>query len=375
VIPNVEIDKLSPAAQRILDAKTPGPVRQMAARGIAPGLKPADALTVVAILSEQADEVLAAAAKQTLAKLPLPILLGALGPDLPPGVIDLIAPTYVNDAAVMERILALPQIPGETVAAIAMRCNEAVSELVATNEERLLANPVIIEKLYLNRATRMSTANRALELAVRNKIKVEGIPAFEEAAAAIAEELIPEPSPEPTFSDVLVKETIELGAKLANEAITADTHVADEVTGEEKVKDKFVPVHARIADMSMSEKIRTAMVGSASERAILVRDNNKVVAKAAVKSPQIQENEAVRIATMRNVSDEVLMELSRSPKWKQSYQIKLNLVQNPRTPAHISQKLIPYLFEHDLKALAKSKNVAGPVITAAKQHLQRKQKK
>ena len=178
MIPNVEIDKLSPAAQRILDAKTPGAVRQMAARGIAPGLKPADALTVVAILSEQADEVLATAAKQTLAKLPLPILLGALGPDLPPGVIDLIAPTYVNDAAVMERILALPQIPGETVAAIAMRCNEAVSELVATNEERLLANPVIIEKLYLNRATRMSTANRALELAIRNKIKVEGIPAF-----------------------------------------------------------------------------------------------------------------------------------------------------------------------------------------------------
>jgi hypothetical protein len=347
----------------------------MAARGIAPGLKPADAVTVVAILSEQADEALATAAKNTLAKLPLPLLQGALGPDLPPGVIDLISPTYVNDVAVMERILALPQILGDTVAMIASRCSEMVAELVATNEERLLANPVIIEKLYLNRATRMSTANRALELAIRNKIKVEGIPAFEEAAAALAEELIPEPSPEPTFSDTLVKETIEIGAKLATEAIATDTHVTDEASGKEEVKDKFKPVHARIADMSMSEKIRTAMVGSASERAILVRDNNKVVAKAAVKSPQIQENEAVRMAAMRNVSDEVLAELSRSPKWKQSYQIKLNLVQNPRTPAHIAQKLIPYLFEHDLKALSKSKNVSGPVITAAKQHLQRKQRK
>ncbi len=380
MIPAVLIESLSPAAQRIFDPKTPGPVRQMAARGIAPGLKPTDALTVVAVLSELAStfpdaEVLVLAAKGTLAKLPLPLLQGALGPDLPPGVIDLIAPTYVNDAAMMERILGLSQITGATVAMIASRCSEMVAELVATNEERMLANPVIIEKLYLNRATRMSTANRALELAIRNKIKVEGIPAFEEAAAALAEELIPEPSPEPTFSDVLVKETIEIGAKLAIEAITADTHVADETTGEERVKEKFIPVHARIADMSMSEKIRTAMVGSASERAILVRDNNKMVAKAAVKSPQIQENEAVRIASMRNVSDEVLMEISRSPKWKQSYQIKLNLVQNPRTPAHVSQKLIPYLFEHDLKALSKSKNVSGPVVTAAKQHLQRKQKK
>ena len=141
------------------------------------------------------------------------------------------------------------------------------------------------------------------------------------------------------------------------------------------MKDKFIPLHARIADMTMSEKIRTAMLGSASERAILVRDTNKMVAKAAVKSPQIQENEVVRIASMRNVSDEVLGELARSPKWKQSYQIKLNLVQNPRTPSHIAQKLIPYLLEHDVKALAKSKNVTGQVIMAAKQHLQRKQKK
>ncbi|HEX4462048.1 MAG TPA: hypothetical protein VIA18_28920, partial [Polyangia bacterium] len=142
MIPVVEIDKLSPAAQRIFDPKTPGPVRQMAARGIAPGLKPADALTVVAVLSEQGStfpdgEALSSAAKQTLAKLPLPLLQGALGPDLPPGVIDLIAPTYVNDAAMMERILGLSQISGETVAMIASRCNEMVAELVATNEERM----------------------------------------------------------------------------------------------------------------------------------------------------------------------------------------------------------------------------------------------
>jgi hypothetical protein len=374
VVPAVDLAMMSPAVQRVFDPKTPAPIRQMAARGIAPGLKPAEALTVVALLSEWTDEALAKGARDTLAKLPAPLLQGALVPELPPGVVALVAPTYIGDLAVIERILALPQIAAETVAQLASRCSEAVAELIATNEERLLANPAIIEKLYLNKNTRMSTANRVLELAVRNKVKIEGIPAYEEAAAALAEELIPEPSPKPTFSDVLVKETIEIGSKLATEAVASDTHETDEKSGEEKVKDKFLPVHARIADMSMSEKIRTAMIGSASERAILVRDSNKIVARAAVKSPQIQENEAVRMAAMRNVSDEVLAELARSPKWKQSYQIKLNLVQNPRTPAHIAQKLIPYLFEHDVKALAKSKNVSGPVATAAKQHLQRKGK-
>jgi len=274
----------------------------------------------------------------------------------------------------MEKLLGLPQLLAETVAAVASKCNEAVSELVATNEERLLANPVIIEKLYLNKNTRMSTANRVLELAVRNKIVVEGIPAYEEAVVALSQELIPEPSPEPTFSDVLVKETLEIGEKLADEAVKDDTYVIDEQTGEAELKKKFIPVHTRIADMSMSEKIRTAMVGSASERALLVRDPNKIVARAAVKSPQMQENEAVRMSAMRNVSDEVLKELARAAKWKSSYQIKLNLVQNPRTPLYIAQKLIPYLFEHDLKAISKSKNVTGPVSTAAKQQLQRKGK-
>lgn len=362
-------------AQRILDVKTPAPLRQMAARGIAPGLKPDDALTVIALLAESADAAIAKVAGETLAKLPPQLLQSALTPELHAGVIDLIAPSYIADPVMMVRFLALDQIAPSTVAGIASRCNEEISELVATNEERLLANPTIIEKLYLNKHTRMSTANRLLELAVRNKIKLEGIPAFEEAVLAISEELVPEPTAELTFSDVLFKETTELGAQLAAEAEKDDTHALDEATGKEELKKKFIPVHTRIADMSQSEKIRTAMVGSAAERAILIRDSNKLVARAAVKSPQIQENEAVRISAMRNVTDDVLMEIARSSKWKSSYQIKLNLVQNPRTPMHIAMKLIPYLFEHDVKSISRSKNVTGPIATAAKQQLQRKGKK
>jgi len=372
VQPAVDTTKLPAQAQRVLDPKAPGPLRQMAARGIAPGLKPAEALTVVAVLAESSDSAVAKIANETLGKLPAPLLQGALNPELPAGVIDVIALSYLGDLTTMEKILSLPQIAPDTVVSIASKCGEALAELVATNEERLLANPAIIEKLYLNKHTRMSTANRALELAVRNKIVIEGIPAYEEAAAALAQELIPEPSEEPTFGDMLFKETIEIVEKLGAEA--EDTHETDEETGQDKLKDKFIPVHARIQDMSMAEKIRTAMVGNASERAILVRDSNKTVARAAVKSPQIQENEAVRISAMRNVSDDVLSEIFRSPKWKSSYQIKLNLVQNPRTPMHIATKLIPYLFEHDVKALAKSKNVTGPIATAAKQQLQRKGK-
>ena len=50
----------------------------MAAKGIVPGLKPADLVTIIVVLAEGADAV-AETARQTLAKLPPPVLNGALG--------------------------------------------------------------------------------------------------------------------------------------------------------------------------------------------------------------------------------------------------------------------------------------------------------
>ena len=347
-------------------------MRQMAAKGVVPGVKPGDALTIVALLSESKDEALAATAKATLNKLPTPLVNGALAGDLPPGVFALVAPLYARDAAVAEKFLAHPAIPSQAVAAVAAAANEAVAELVATNEQRLLAHPEIIEKLYMNKATRMSTADRVLELAVRNKIELKGIPAYKEAAVAIGQELIVEASHEPTPDDLLFREADAAAEKASIDASVEDTHRLDEETGEEKVDEKFLPLHAAIANMTISQRIRKAMLGTSSERLLLVRDTNRLVAQAAIKSPMIQENEVVRISASRSVSEDVLRIIALDREWTRSHQIKVNLVQNPRTPFAFVAKLIPHLREHELKALAKSKNVAGSVVQAAKQQLSRR---
>jgi hypothetical protein len=372
VQPPVDVYKLSPPARKILDPATPAPLRQMAARGVAPGVKPAEALTVVALLAEASNEALAAAARATLDKLPAPLLTGALAGDLPPGVLALLAPRYTRNAAVLEKVLAHPAMPAEAVAEVAATADEAVAELVATNEERLLAHPEIIEKLYLNKATRMSTADRVLELAVRHGIELKGIPAYKEAATAIGMELIAEPSPEPTPDDVLFQETDAAAQRAPVDAAKEDTHRIDEQTGDEVVDDRFVPLHKRLAEMTVTQRIRRAMVGTAAERLLLVRDTNRLVATSAIKSPTIQESEVVRVSASRNVSEDVLRTIALDREWTRSHQIKLNLVQNPRTPFAFAAKLIPYLREHELKALAKSKNVAGAVVQAARQQLSRR---
>jgi hypothetical protein len=370
--PAVDVAALAPAVKRILDPATPAPLRQMAAKGVAPGVKPGDALTIVALLSESEDAALSAIAKATLEKLPGPLLNGALAGGLPPGVLALLGPLYARDAAVAEKILTHPAILPQAVAAMAARASEPVAELIATNEQRLLAFPEIVEKLYMNKATRMSTADRVLELAVRNGIELKGIPAYKEAAAAIGQELIVEPSDEPTPDDILFRETAEAAKEVPVDAAVEDTHKLDEETGEEKVEDKFLPLHARLAQMTISQKIRCAMLGTSSERLLLVRDSNKLVAQAAIKSPMIQENEVTRISASRNVSEEVLRVISLDPEWMRHHQIKVNLVANPRTPFMFASKLIPHMREHELKALAKSKNVSGAVSTAAKQQLSKR---
>jgi hypothetical protein len=372
VDPAVSLEKLSPVARKMIDPASPAPMRQMAAKGVAPGLKPAEMLTVVAILSESADEAVATTAKATLEKLPAPLLNGALSGDLAPGVLALIAPSYAKNLAVMERIVAHPALLPQTVVAVAAAASEAVAELVATNEQLLLAHPEIIEKLYMNKATRMSTADRILELAVRNNVELKGIPAYKEAAIAIGQELVAEATAERTPDDVLFVETEAIAEAIVVDATVEDTHRLDEETGEEVVEDKFLPIHAQLAMMTISQKIRRCMLGNAAERLILVRDSNRLVAAAAIKSPGIQENEVVRIAASRNVSDDVLRIIALDREWTRSHQIKLNLVSNPRTPFAFAAKLVMHLREHELKALARSKNVTGAVATAAKQQLSRR---
>jgi hypothetical protein len=372
VQPPVPAETLSALARRAVDPASPPAMRQMAAKGVAPGLKPAEALTVVALLSESPDEALAAVARATLGKLPEPLINGALAGELPAGVLALVAPLYARNATIIYKILGHAAVTPETVAAVAAAASEEVAELVATNEQRLLAHPEIIEKLYMNKSTRMSTADRILELAVRNKVELRGIPAYKEAAAAIGQELIVEAAPDPTPDDLLFRETEVVAEKLAIDVAQEDTHRFDDEKGEEILEDRFLPLYAQLAKMTISQKIRRAMLGNAAERLLLVRDSNRLVAQAAIKSPSIQENEVARISASRAVSEDVLRAIALDREWTRSHQVKVNLVSNPRTPFAFASRLIIHLREAELKGLAKSKNVSGAVAKAAKQQLERK---
>ena len=379
-VPAIDPSALPGPAQKILDPSGPAPLKAMAAKGLMPGLPPGAILAVLVMLSAQPDAN-GETAKKTLEKLPAPLLNGALAlQDLHPAVLDALGPLYARDAAVSEKILFHPQLVPDTVVAMAAVGTEGVCELIATNEERLLQVPHIIEALYKNKNCRMSTADRLLELAVRNDIELD-IPAFAQAKAAIQGELIAEPTEEKSFDDEQFDDGFSKAAELRLDD-GEDTHQLNEETGQEEVAAKAKPLHAVWAELRPPAKIRLLTLGTMDDerfdtkalRMLGVRDANPLVAVAAMNTPGVSDAEVVRIAGMRNVAEDVLREIAFNKDWTRHYMVKYNLVANPRTPFGQASKFVLHLRESDIKNLAKSKEVSGAIQAAAKQQLQRKGK-
>jgi len=341
----------------------------LGARGILPGCSPADALAVIVALSEAAQPEVSRTARATLEALPRPLLQGALRSELQGAVIAELVGPFGNDLEVLPRLLQMKALDADVLGRLSERASEEAGEIIATNEQLILTFPSAIERLYMNARVRMSTSDRLIDLAVRNGIELD-FPAFKLAAQAIQNQLIPEPTPEPTFDDRLFDEAGELAAKLLLESDADDVCEADE-EGVEALKQKYVPLFAQVQEMTVTQKIRSATLGNATMRMLLVRDTNRLVSEAAAKSPRLTENEAIRIAASRAVSDDVLRIVAQNRDLIRSYQVKYNLVTNPRTPFSFASRLLPHLRTNDLRLIGRSKNVPGAVSRMAVQHLNR----
>jgi hypothetical protein len=123
----------------------------------------------------------------------------------------------------------------------------------------------------------------------------------------------------------------------------------------------------RIAAMNVAQRMSLAMKGTREERAILIRDPNKIVSAAVLSSPKLTESEVERIARMTNVSEDTLRIISHTRAWMKNYGIVSALTKNPKTPVALSMNLLSRLNEKDLRMLSTDRNVPDVLrITARK---------
>ncbi|MDB4931884.1 MAG: hypothetical protein JWM10_4368 [Myxococcaceae bacterium] len=359
----VDLTQLPEGARKVLGG--PAPLKMMAARGMAP-LPPVAMMCALYGLAWSDEPGLRDAAAKTLLGLPEAVVGSALAaPDFPAAVLDDFVTRAAGNRAYVERVVRHPNASGETIARLARAGDEALSEIIAQNEQRLLTSPEVIEALYMNPATRMSTSDRIVEFAARNGLKVN-IPGFEQIAAALKQQVIPPPSVEPAERD-----TAFVQAMVESEQFSLDDIEEDE-DGSVRVKEGARKAEKKLEDMNVTEKIRTAMLGTALQRSLLVRSTNRLVAAAVLDSPKIGDDEVIKIAGSRAVSDDILRRISSRGAWLRLYEVKFNLVSNPKTPVGESMKLIVHLRESDMKRVAASKNVAGAVRAAAMNHLKKR---
>jgi hypothetical protein len=338
----------------------------MAAKGLVP-VRGHDQITLLAQLSADADATVGATALDSLIKLPESVLQAACDAPLPAAVLHFLARTLRKDD-LLGRVVANDITLDATVEEIARICSETLSERIAVNEQRLLRAPTIIEALYKNRNTRMSTADRLIELCARNGVVLHGIPSFEAAVEAVQGQLIPEPSDEPLPQDLVFQTSLE---KDRDE----NAFEEDKAAGIEEVKKAFKPLNMQILEMSKSEKLRLALVGNMAARAILVRDHNKQVSMAAIQSPALTVGEAADIARSKEVGEDILRYIGNKKEWIKSSEVKHNLCFNSKTPVGISMRFMSHLRMEELKLLAKNRNVPGQLKSMAAQWVTRKEKK
>jgi hypothetical protein len=138
---------------------------------------------------------------------------------------------------------------------------------------------------------------------------------------------------------------------------------ADEAVEDEPDEEK---TRVMLNMLPVPQRMKFALKGTASQRAVLIRDPNKVISAAVLSCPKITETEIEAFSRMANVSEEVLRTIGTSRAWTRSYSVVSGLVRNPKTPPAISLTLMSRLNERDVKGLVTDRNVPEALRLAAR---------
>jgi hypothetical protein len=141
-----------------------------------------------------------------------------------------------------------------------------------------------------------------------------------------------------------------------------DNKVPDEIAGEKEPGTLNDSLYNRIQQMSVTEMVRLASMGTKEARNLLIRNPNRSIVQAVLNSPKITDDEIISFAGNKNLSKEVPLIISNKKEYTKNYMVKAALVNNPKTPLPTAIKFLRHLIPKDLRNVSKSKNV--PTVLA-----------
>ncbi|MCA9520369.1 MAG: hypothetical protein KC609_05335 [Myxococcales bacterium] len=363
-----------------VDPTSPQQVRMPAAKNLVP-MRPADMLTVLAVLLFDPDREVSDAARESLFGVPETMALRGLSEALPALVLDVCAKAFSDREEALVTILRNNATDDRTFASVATNGRGRVLEIVADNQKRYLRHTEIIEALYHNPHTPMSTVDRVIETAVRHEVMIDSIPAFEIVAAEIRGDAVPGQENtrfEGMDDEQYLKLLAQFGAFESEKPapIPAEMeNVDEEEPAEVEDEVRFADLTQKLAKLNLSQRIRLAMVGDKNARSLLIRSPQKLVSTAVLRNPRITDMEVLNFAQNRSISEDCVRLISNNRDWTKNYQIAYALTCNPKTPARLAMRFLSSLFERDLRSVAKNRNISVAIQRHAKKTLEMKEKR
>jgi hypothetical protein len=312
----------------------------MAAQGALP-LKPSDLVDLLHFLLRDHEEAIRTAAASTLAGLPVEEMLPIVrDKETPPQVLAW-ALEQRQEREVREVVLQNPSLEDHAIESAAPTLPTELAELVVINQMRLLRSTTLLEAIESNPSLNNDQKRRLRELRETFRIGEQPAPEAAPPPPPPPPEPEPEPEPEPAFEPPQ----------------TDGEAVVRYLSEEERGQSEKVSAVQRLYRLNTAEKVIAALKGSREERAVLVRDPNRIVSTAVLGSPRLTEAEIESFSAMKNVSADILRQIGNNKDWSKRYTVVSNLVRNPRTPLGVSLGFVTRLNPRDMKSIALDRNV------------------
>ena len=172
------------------------------------------------------------------------------------------------------------------------------------------------------------------------------------------EEAAPAPNAGPAPAEPSGSQPPIEGSAASAESLAAAAMASSEKTRPKPVIDeRKLSALQKVARMTAAERVKCAFTGNKEERSILIRDGARVVQNAVLASPKLTDPEVETFAASKNLSDNVMRQITHNRRFMKNYHVVRNLVNNPKCPLDIALGLVKNLLVFDLKSLRANKNV------------------
>ncbi len=391
-------ENLSESARLYLKESIPKQLVSAVVKGLVP-LEPKELLIVIAYHYNNGDEQVKADALNTVKSLPAHAIDSIVSEDVPDFVLSFVYKNCSLSQGAVDSLVTNKNLSDEMFAELAKTDNESILELISKNQMRILKDDRIFDALITNPHLSKVSKDQLMEFfsLVASKelrklnIKIEKKDAV---SAGKASDLPSSVSQRADLPSNLQKTGLPSDAAMLPSTVASQlpsdagsglpdnlmdnlptnlilqglpSELIDEQEEGENINDGIrLTLYQRIQKMTVSQKIKLALLGNKEARTILLRDSNRVVIESVIKSPRITDGEVVGITNSRSVSEDIIRMIAANREWQKNYRVRQALAANPKTPVPIAIRLLETMSKQDLKNLSNSKNISSVVATTAK---------